>query len=215
MRMEEARRAIVTYGKKLITSGLTHGTGGNISYVDRTTGEVAITPSGYTLDTMTPEMIVITDLQGKVLEGDLKPTSELDMHLGILREREDLQSVMHAHTDYATALACLQEDLPPVSYMLALAGPDVRCAPYRDFGTAELAEVALRGMEDRRAVLLANHGVLTGAESVASAFNILEAVEYVAKLYLIGRAAGKPVALDGEVMARMKDRFRTYGQPKA
>ena len=136
------------------------------------------------------------------------------MHLGVLRARDDINSVMHAHTTYATALACMREDLPATSYMIAVAGPNVRCAEYATFGTPELAANAVKAMEDRYAVLLANHGVLTGSSTVASAFNILEEVEYCARLYLIARSAGTPVILDDAEMELMKGRFQTYGQPK-
>lgn len=214
MRMEAIRQTIVDYGKRLMAAGLTKGTGGNISYYDREEGLIAITPTGYTFDEMTPETIVLVDIDGNVVEGELKPTSEISMHLGVLRAREDINAVMHAHTTYATALACLRESLPAVDYMIAVAGPDVRCAEYATYGTPELAENALQAMEDRYAVLLANHGVLTGSHSVANAFNILEEVEYCAKLYILARSIGNPVILDDEEMARMAVKFKHYGQAK-
>lgn len=214
MQMKEIREEIVRFGHKLMSEGLTKGTGGNISYYERESGLIAITPTGYTFEQMKPEDIVLIDIDGNVVEGDLKPTSEVSMHLGVLRARDDINSVMHAHTTYATALACMREDLPATSYMIAVAGPNVRCAEYATFGTPELAANAVKAMEDRYAVLLANHGVLTGSSTVASAFNILEEVEYCARLYLIARSAGTPVILDDAEMELMKGRFQTYGQPK-
>lgn len=214
MQMKEIREEIVRFGHKLMSEGLTKGTGGNISYYERESGLIAITPTGYTFEQMKPADIVLIDIDGNVVEGDLKPTSEVSMHLGVLRARDDINSVMHAHTTYATALACMREDLPATSYMIAVAGPNVRCAEYATFGTPELAANAVKAMEDRYAVLLANHGVLTGSSTVASAFNILEEVEYCARLYLIARSAGTPVILDDAEMELMKGRFQTYGQPK-
>ena len=214
MQMKEIREEIVRFGHKLMSEGLTKGTGGNISYYERESGLIAITPTGYTFEQMKPADIVLIDIDGNVVEGDLKPTSEVSMHLGVLRARDDINSVMHAHTTYATALACMREDLPATSYMIAVAGPNVRCAEYATFGTPELAANAVKAMEDRYAVLLANHGVLTGSSTVASAFNILEEVEYCARLLLIARSAGTPVILDDAEMELMKGRFQTYGQPK-
>lgn len=214
MRMQAIREEIVRFGHRLMSEGLTKGTGGNISYYDREEGLIAITPTGYTFEQMQPEDIVLVDIEGNVVEGHLKPTSEISMHLEVLRARDDINSVMHAHTTYATALACMREDLPATNYMIAVAGPNVRCAEYATFGTPELARNAVKAMEDRYAVLLANHGVLTGSTTVASAFNVLEEVEYCARLYLIARSAGTPVILDEAEMTLMKDRFRSYGQPK-
>ena len=115
---------------------------------------------------------------------------------------------------YATTIACLNWDLPPVHYMVALAGPNVRCAKYATYGTKELAENAFKAMENRKAVLLANHGLLAGAKDLANAFNITEEIEYCAELYYRTICIGEPVILSDEEMDLMLEKFKTYGQVK-
>ena len=164
MLMQKAREELVKYGKKLVTANLTKGTGGNLSVFDRANGHVAITPSGIDFFEIQPEDIVIIDLDGKIVEGDRTPSSEWEMHLMPYRTRADIDAVIHAHTMYATVLACLREELPPTHYMIAVAGPTVRVAKYATYGTHELAINASEAMVDRKAVLLANHGILAGAD---------------------------------------------------
>lgn len=214
MRLYSIRKEIVHYGCRLVQDGLTKGTGGNISYYDRASGIIAITPTGYCLDRMDVEDIVLLDIDGRVIEGRLQPTSEAGMHLAVYRNREDLDAVIHAHTTYASALACLRMPLPASHYMIAVAGKDVRCAAYATFGTPELAEQAVKSMEGRNAVLLANHGILAGSRSVGNAFNVLEEVEYCSKVYCIAKTLGEPAVLDDAEMQLLDGRFKTYGQVK-
>lgn len=214
MEMEKERESLVEFGKKLVEAGLTKGTGGNLSIFDRENGRVAITPSGIDFFAITPKDIVLMDLEGKVLEGERVPSSECAMHSILYKNRPDIDAVIHAHTMYATVLACLREGLPATHYMVAVAGKDVRVAEYATFGTMRLAENALKAMEGRRAVLLANHGILAGAGDLLNAFNIIEEVEYCAEVYTKARAIGTPVILDDEEMERMLEKFKTYGQRK-
>jgi L-fuculose-phosphate aldolase len=212
MILEKEREEIIKWSRELIKRGLTKGTSGNLSICDREKNLVAITPSGMDYMILEPGDIVITDLKGNVVEGRWKPSSELMMHNAFYINRQDLSAIVHAHTTYATAIACLRIDLPAVHYMIALAGENVRCAEYATFGTKKLADNACEAMKGRNAVLLANHGILTGSYSLENAFNILEEVEYVAKLYFISKSAGSPVILDSDEMKIMEQKFKTYGQ---
>ncbi|SMP57345.1 L-fuculose-phosphate aldolase [Anoxynatronum buryatiense] len=214
MRMQKEREMIVAYGKKLVTAGLTKGTGGNISVFCREEGLMAISPSGIDYFETTPEDVVVMNLQGEVVEGDRKPSSEVDLHRVFYQQRDDIDAIIHAHTMYATTIACLGWDLPPVHYMIAVAGKDVRCAPYATFGTKELAANAFEAMKDRRAVLLANHGLLAGAGDLLNAFNIVEEIEYCAEIYYRTKGIGEPVILPEEEMTLMLEKFKTYGQRK-
>ncbi|MCK0527648.1 MULTISPECIES: L-fuculose-phosphate aldolase [unclassified Anaerobiospirillum] len=215
MLMEKARLELVEFGKKLVTSNLTKGTGGNLSVYDRAAGTVAITPSGIDFFEITPEDIVIIDLDGKTIEGTRTPSSEWEMHLMPYRHRTDIDAVIHAHTTYATVLAVLRQDLPPSHYMVEVAGHNVRCAPYATYGSHELAVNANEYMKDRRAVLLANHGILAGANDLLNAFNIIEEVEYCSQIHWMASCMGKPVILPDEEMELMAEKFKTYGQRKA
>lgn len=215
MLMEKARHELVEFGKKLVNANLTKGTGGNLSVFDRQNGTVAITPSGIDFFEITAEDIVIIDLDGKVIEGKRVPSSEWEMHLMPYRNRTDIDAVIHAHTTYTTALAVLRWDLPASHYMIAVAGKDVRCAPYATYGSHELAVNADEYMKDRRAVILANHGILAGAQDLLNAFNIIEEIEYCSHIHLLASSVGKPVILPDEELALMAEKFKSYGQRKA
>nr|WP_026183348.1 L-fuculose-phosphate aldolase [Streptococcus minor] len=212
--MENERKELVNYGKKLVSEGFTKGTGGNLSVFDREKGLMAITPSGIDFFDIKEEDIVIMNLDGKVVEGDKLPSSEWFMHLIQYQKREDIDAVIHAHTTYGTVLACLREPLPASHYMIAVAGKDVKVADYASYGTQELAMNAVKAMEDRRAVFLANHGILAGAQDLLNAYNIIEEVEYCAKIYCVARSIGEPIILPDEEMELMAERFKTYGQRK-
>ncbi len=214
MRMEKERSFLIEYGKKLVEQGLTKGTGGNLSMFDRESGLMAITPSGIDFFQIKPEDIVLMDLDGHVVEGDRTPSSEWEMHLLEYKNRQDLDAVIHAHTVWAAVMACLHWPLPAAHYMIAVAGKDVRCAEYASYGTHELAVHALQGMADRKAVFLANHGILTGGASIQEAFNVLVQVEYCCEVYLKAKEVGEPVILPDDEMARMEQKFKTYGQKK-
>lgn len=214
MWMEKEREALVKYGRKLVEAGLTKGTGGNLSVFHREKGHMAITPSGIDFFEMKPEDIAILDLEGNQVEGERVCSSEWEMHLLQYKTRQDMDAVIHAHTMYATVMACLNWDLPATHYMIAVAGPDVRCAEYATYGTHELAVNAAKSMEGRKAVILANHGILAGAQDLLNAFNVIEEIEYCAQVYCNARSIGEPVVLPEEEMILMAERFKTYGQRK-
>ena len=214
MLMEKERKEIVAYGRKLLSSGLTKGTGGNLSLCSRSGGCFAISPSGIPDEEMDWQDVAVLSLEGEQLEGRRKPSSETEMHRLLYLKREDLRAVIHSHTVFATTVACLNIPLPPVHYMVAVAGVEVPCAPYATFGTRELAENAARAMGEGKAVLLANHGLLAAGESLGEAFNITEEVEYVAEIYCRTRSMGEPVILPREEMVRMLELFKSYGQGK-
>lgn len=214
MLMEDIRKEIIEYGKRLVDTDLTSGTGGNLSYYNRKDEYMAITPSGLDFYKTNPEDIVIMKLDGTIVDGDRVPSSEWVMHKSIYETRDDINSIIHGHTIYASVLACLHEELPATHYMIAVAGPTVRVTDYATFGTPELAENAAKGMRDRNAVMLANHGIIGGSDNLRNAFNVIEEVEYTAKVYVIGKSIGNPVILPPEEMEIMSEKFKTYGQPK-
>lgn len=215
MLMKEARDQLIAYGKKLVETNLTKGTGGNLSIFDREAGHMAITPSGIDFFEIQPEDIVIMTLDGDIVEGERTPSSEWVMHKIFYENREDIDAMIHAHTMYATVMATLRWDLPPSHYMVAVAGKNVRVADYATYGTPELAENAYEAMKDRRAVLLANHGVIAGGQDLLNAFNIVEEVEYCSEVHIKAKSVGEPVILDDAEMTHMLERFETYGQRKA
>ncbi|MBC3888086.1 L-fuculose-phosphate aldolase [Acetobacterium paludosum] len=216
MILQREREEIVDYCRKMITSGLTKGTGGNISIYNREQKLIAISPSGIDYFETEPEDIVVMDLDGKIVEGKRKPSSEYELHRIFYVKRDDIDAVVHTHSVYATVLATLRQPLPASSYLVAYAGLDVQCAEYASFGTLELANFTFAAMSDRYAVLMANHGLLTGGKDVLNAFNIAEQIEYCAEVYVKARAIGKPVILDEEEMKKNIQVFNnSYGQRAA
>lgn len=214
MLLEKERKEIVEYGRKLIESSLTKGTGGNLSIFNRKEGLMAISPSGIDYFQIQPQDVVVLDLEGNKLEGEKEPSSEYDMHRIFYKNRQDIDAIIHTHTMYATTIACLNWELPPVHYMIALAGVSVRCAKYATYGSKELADNAFEAMRDRNAVLLANHGLLAGAKDLANAFNITEEIEYCSELYYRTKCIGEPVILSQDEMIGMLEKFKSYGQVK-
>ena len=214
MKLELERRKIMEYGKKLVESGLTKGTGGNLSIYKPEEDLIAISPSGVNYFDIRLEDIVIMDLEGNVVEGSRKPSSEYEMHKIFYKKRDDIFAVVHCHSIYSTTISILREDLPASHYMIALAGKNVRCAEYATYGSPELAVNAFEAMKDRYAVILANHGLLTGADCIENAFNTAEELEYVAETYYRARSIGEPVILDDDEMELMQEKFKHYGQAR-
>lgn len=215
MILEKEREQVIEYSLKLLSEGLTNGTAGNVSIFNREEGLVAISPTGVNYSELTPEMISIVDLDGKLIEG-LKPSSELEMHMILYRNREDVNAVIHTHPVYTTVLACLRQDLPAIDYMIAVTGTTkVKCAEYASYGTKELAENAYKAMGSSLAVILANHGLTTAGKDIANAFNITVQVEYISNLYIKARNIGEPIILPDNEMNSMLERFKTYGQIKS
>lgn len=204
------RAQIIAACRQLEVSGLNRGTTGNISC--REDNHFLITPSGVPVDTMTEAGIVAMDFDGKVA-GSGKPSSEWHFHRDILRQRADIHAIVHTHSPYATALACLREGLPPFHYMIAIAGGDtIRCAPYTLFGTDTLSQYALAALADRKACLLANHGLIALGRDLAEAMAIATEVESLCQQYLIARQSGTPVLLSADEMQQVIERFKTYGR---
>ena len=214
MLLAAERAAIVTFGRKLITSNLTTGSGGNLSVCNRAEGLVAIKPSGVDYFDLTPEDVVVMTLAGEIVEGRLKPSSEFNFHLGLMRHRQDIQAVVHTHSVYATTIACLGWELPAVHYLVGFSGNKVPLAPYATFGTQQLADNILGAIGGYNACLLANHGLVTVGANLATAFAAAEEIELVARIYYQARGIGTPVILSDAEMAVVCEKFKTYGQKR-
>ena len=216
MLLQKEREDVVKYCQILITHGLTKGTGGNISILNREEGLFAISPSGIDYFETEPEDIVVMNLKGEIVDGDRKPSSEHELHRIFYTDRDDIAAVVHTHSVYSTVLATLREGLPASSYLVAFSGYDVRCAEYASYGSMELAKNTFEAMKERNAAFMANHGLIAGGSDILNAFNIVEQIEQCAEVYVKARAIGTPVLLDHDEMTRMIDSFNnSYGQRKA
>ncbi|WP_455577551.1 L-fuculose-phosphate aldolase [Anaerosinus sp.] len=214
MILRKERELVVEYGQKMVTSGLTTGTGGNLSIFNGTEQLFAISPSGLDYFKTEPEDVVILDLDGNVVDGKRKPSSEYDMHRIFYERRPKIGAVVHTHSKYSAILACLNWSIEPVHYLIGFAGKNVRCTAYEPFGSKELAISAFEGMKDRYAVLLGNHGLLTIGNDIDYAFNTAEEIEFCAEIYYKTKLAGNPVTLSSEQMDVVLEKFKTYGQKK-
>lgn len=204
------RESIVAACKQLETTGLNRGTTGNVSC--READHFLITPTGVPVDEITPSRIVAINFDGKVI-GIGKPSSEWQFHADILRARPEINAVVHTHSPYATALACLRENLPPFHYMIAVAGGDsVRCAPYALFGSDTLSQYAVQALTGRKACLLANHGMITLGRDLDEAMAIAIELESLCQQYLIARQVGNPTLLSENEMQAVIERFKSYGK---
>ena len=212
MLLERERTAVCEYGRKLLTARLTTGSGGNLSLFNRAQKLIAIKPSGVPYFEMQPEDVVVIDPQGRIVDGRLKPSSELSFHLGLLNRRPDISAVVHTHQVYATAVACLGRELPAVHYLIGFAGDKVPLAPYATYGTQALADNIVNAIGGYNACLLANHGLVTVGKDLATAFAVAEELELVAQIYLLAKSAGEPVILPAEEMAVVVEKFKGYGQ---
>jgi L-fuculose-phosphate aldolase len=203
------RGEIIATALKMNSTGLNVGTSGNISV--RVGNEVLITPSGMPYDELRPSDIVELDARGQA-HGMRRPSSEWRMHVDILAARPEVGAILHAHSMFATTLACLRKEIPAFHYMIAVAGGEtIRCAPYATFGTAELARYAVDALDGRKACLLANHGMIAIGKNLADAFYIAREVENLAAQYWRALQLGQPFILDSAEMARVMEKFKTYG----
>ncbi len=208
------REALVFTYAEMIRRGLNQGTAGNCSVRYPQTDRFLVTPSGMPFEAMTPEAMVLMSTSGEVL-GEGKPSSEWRFHRDILKTRSDVVAVVHTHSVAATALACLRQGIPAFHYMVAVAGgADIRCAPYALFGTQELSNAALEALEDRKACLMANHGVIALGKDLDQALNLAQEVETLAQQYLTAKQFGEPILLTHAQMQEVFDQFRDYGYKK-
>lgn len=189
--------------------GFVPGSAGNVSA--RTGDGLVITPSGFSAESVTAADIVAIRLDGTSLGLGI-PSSEWPMHAAIYRAYPAARAIVHTHADACTALACLNQDLPPFHYMITtFGGDDVRCAPYATFGTSELAAVAVAALEGRTACLLANHGMIVYADTVGAALTNAVVLESLCRQYLMGSAAGTLRLLTEVEVQAARERFKTYG----
>lgn len=215
MLLENERNLIVEYGKKLVSHGLTRGTGGNISIFNPELQLMAISPSGIDYFETKPEDVVVMNLNGEIVDGDKKPSVEHELHSIFYEKRPDIGAVVHTHSTFSVVLASLHWSIPAAFYLTALSGgTEVKCAKYATFGTRKLAENAFEAMKDRYATLLANHGLIAGGKNIASAFNIAEEIEFCAEVFYRGKCVGEPAILPDEEINGMLESFAAYGQKK-
>lgn len=210
MNESELRAALAETARQSARQGLNPGSSGNLSV--RVSDGFLVTPSGLANDTLQAGQMVGVDMQGQA-NGNLKPSSEWRIHRDIYHARPEVNAVVHAHSPYAVSLACLRRDIPPFHYMIAAAGgKDIRCAGYATFGTQALSDNVLAALQDRRACLMANHGLVAVGANLAAALSLAMEVEELCAQYWRASLMGEPVLLDDVEMDEVLERFKHYGQ---
>ena len=211
MRYEQERQAVVDFAKRMTSDGLVVGTSGNIS--QRMGDHVVVTPSGTDYSTMTARDIVVVDIEGSTVEGDLRPTVELPIHLACYRELGAC-AVVHTHSRAATALSLLRDDVPKVHYQIAMFGGSVRVAPYATYGTQELVANVTAALHDRTACIMKHHGSIAIGENLAKTYDRVRQLEWLCEVWMTAAAIGDPAVLsDGEI-EHVTQKFASYGQPR-
>lgn len=193
----ELRTDVADAARALADRGLLIGTAGNVSA--RSGDLVALTATGAVLGELTPEQVTVVTLDGEVVEGEWAPTSEADLHLGVLRAAPAgrVGAVVHTHSRYATALSLVLDELPVVHYQQLVLGGALRVAPFEPFGTPALARAVGGALDGRLAALMANHGAVALGAGLAAAVENALLVEWLCELYWRARTIGEPRVLDG------------------
>ena len=208
--MADRRDDLIATARAMQPAGLNKGTSGNVSL--RHGEGFYITPTGMPYDRLVADDIPLMALDGSHV-GARKPSSEWRFHRDLYAARPEVGAVLHAHSPFAVSLACLRRDIPPFHYMIARFGGDtVRCADYALFGSQALSDAALLAMRDRKACLLANHGLLVAGRDLEQALALAGELEELCEQYWRTCQLGTPVLLSPAEMAAVGEKFSSYGQ---
>ncbi|MFX0103974.1 MAG: NAD(P)-dependent oxidoreductase [Candidatus Hodarchaeota archaeon] len=216
-RITNLKKEIVELCKILLEEKHVLGSAGNVSarIKDNENEYVLITPSNVNYVEIKPEDILIIDMEGKVIEGERNPSVEKHMHLNIYKEREDVNAIIHAHSIYTTVLSALNLSLPPVmEELVPYIGGEVQCADYGEAGSEELAKTVINALEQRNAVLLANHGNLCCGSHLKGAKTVLDYLERGAKIYYLAKLVKDPQLLPEETVDYEMEIFDIFKESK-
>ena len=214
MILPELRELVCEMNKELPRNRLVTMTSGNVSGRDPDTGYVVIKPSGISFEALTPESLSVVDLEGEVIESELEPSVDTPTHLYIYRHMDDVNGIVHTHSNYATSFAALGEPIPAVLTAIAdeFGGP-IPCGPYCQIGEEEIGRAVVRHIGASPAILLQNHGVFTVGADAKAALKAAVMVEDVAKTVHLAMLRGKPVPIPRDEVLRSYRRYQEkYGQ---
>lgn len=213
MEIEAIRRMVCDAGVRMLESGMVAGTWGNIS-MRAGDGSMVITPSGMDYRRLKPEEMVVMNIDDLSYAGHLKPSMEGPLHAAIYRARPEIHAIIHNHSTTACSIAAARKDIPPIlDDMVQIVGGGIKVTDYALPGTADIAENALAKLEDRNAVLLANHGAVCLGRTLDEAFITALVVEKACRVFLDTQCFGGPVELPAEYVALMRKFFlEQYGQ---
>lgn len=213
-RLEKLKEQLVQLHLELPKNNLVAWTSGNVSARDPQTGYVLIKPSGVRYEDLRPEHLVVVDLQGQVVEGDLKPSSDTASHLYIYQHLPDVHGIVHTHSSYATAFAALGRPIPV--YLTAIAdefGGPIPCGRFALIGGEEIGRVVVESIGSSPAVLLQNHGVFTVGKTAEAAVKAAVMTEDAARTVWLALQIGQPGEITPQDVAKLHERYtHVYGQ---
>jgi L-ribulose-5-phosphate 4-epimerase len=212
--LEELKQQVYELNLDLPRHNLVTWTSGNVSVRDRDSSLVVIKPSGVRYEVMRPEHMVVVDLDGRLIEGDFKPSSDTATHLYIYRHRSDVNGIVHTHSNYATAFAAAGRGIPAVLTAICdeFGGP-IPLGGFALIGGEEIGKELVRAIGDSPAILMQNHGVFTIGPTGEAAVKAAVMVEDVARTVWLASQIGTPLPIPDEAVARLRQRYLTqYGQ---
>lgn len=213
MLLEQLREIVWKCNLDLPKNDLVKMTSGNVSGRDRETGLVVIKPSGYSYEEMTPAHMVVVNLQGRVVEGDLKPSTDTDTHLYVYQHRPDVFGMVHTHSPYASSFAVLGQPIPACLTASAMLGGEIPLGGYAPIGGAEIGQEIICKIGRALAIVMQNHGVFTIGSSPQQATKMAVEVEEIAKITHLAMLRGRPIQLEPEQIDYMVGLYRNeYGQ---
>lgn len=219
MMLEELRKQVVEAGLDALEVGIVHGTAGNFSLRDRESGLVVISPSGIPYHDIQAEDVVVVNLDGNVVDGVRRPSSEAPMHTMVYRMFPQIDAVVHTHSHYSTVVSTIRDVLPPIlTEVCVVLGATVPVTRYGLTGLPDIGESVVEAMEDNdKAVIMRNHGLITFGKSFEEAMLYAMIVEESAKVYVNALAANggrEPHLVPPDLIPGMRERFvASYGQP--
>ncbi len=213
---EEYKQKIVDGGNEMVAVGLTVGTWGNISIRDTETGLIYIKPSGMPYEDITTDDVVVFNSDMEIVEGHRKPSIEFALHISIMKAREDVNAVIHTHPIYSSAFSVARVDIPGISEdFVQIVGDRVTNCEYSLPGTPELAKNVVKGLGNRNAVMIPNHGTVCVGSDIPGALKICHVVEKSAQIYILAKTLGTPQLITDEDILAMQDFAKNhYGQGK-
>jgi L-ribulose-5-phosphate 4-epimerase len=213
MLLDQLREIVWKCNLELPKNDLVKMTSGNVSGRDPDSGLVVIKPSGYSYEEMTPDHMVVVDLEGRVVEGCLKPSTDTDTHLYVYRHRPDVFGMVHTHSPYATTFAVLGQPIPACLTASAMLGGEIPLGGYAPIGGEEIGREIINKIGNALAIVMQNHGVFTIGSSPQQATKMAVEVEEIAKITHQAMLRGQPIQLAPEQINYMVNLYRNeYGQ---
>ncbi len=213
--LEELRQIVWKCNLELPKNGLVKMTSGNVSGRDPETNLIVIKPSGYSYEDMTADRMVIVNIEGEVVEGDLLPSVDTGAHLYVYRRRPDVFGMAHTHSPYATSFAALGQPIPACLTATAMMGGEIPLGGYAAIGDDEIGQEIISNIGNSKAIIMQNHGVFTIGKDAKQATKMAVEVEDIAKITHLALSRGQPIMLTPEQIAEVAELYRhDYGQDR-